>query len=283
MMLVMSLGLALQWDPAELDRERITAHLRQTEADLRARDVSGLGAQQRRARAENLDALHGYWVRGVYPHNHYVPGQRVPVFIDDDGRACAVGQLMIESGALELALEVAASERLEYVATIETKGVIAWAEASGLTLTELARIQPSYCGCGDEPVEPVCGADGNTYPNTCLSWCAGVKVEQQGPCPGSSESGDGITDGATTGESGSSSSGTSSTTADDPSSSTTGGGSGSAGAPSTSTGASSTSDAAVDSSSGLPQGQARGSGCRIGGAGSSAWLVLALLGWRRRP
>lgn len=243
-------------DPVALDQVRITAHLEQTEADLRARDVSHLSAEQQAARAANLDALHRYWVRGVYPQNTDVPGLRVPVFIDHGGRACAVGQLMIDSGAADLAHHIAADERLEYLATIETEGVPAWIESSGLTFAELARIQPSYCGCSSDEVEPVCGTDGTTYPNACMATqCAGVEIQHEGPCEGNGESGDGETEGASTGEEGEESS----TTGDDE---------GDEG-----------SEPKTDAK------QEDDGGCRAGGAPGSGWAFAFLgvvLAWRRR-
>jgi len=36
--------------------------------------------------------------------------------------------------------------------------------------------------CNDEPLEPVCGRDGNTYDNTCFAECIGVQVEKEGKC-----------------------------------------------------------------------------------------------------
>jgi len=247
--LFVAVNLAGFPEPTTLDHARITEHLQRTEHDLRAKDVSDLSLAQQTARAENLDALHRYWVRGVYPHNTYVPGVRVPVFIDADGRACAVGQLMIDSGAEVLAQHIAMDERLEYLATIETQGVEHWIEASGLTFDELARIQPSYCGCGDQGTDPVCGVDGETYPNACMATqCAGVEIEHDGPCEGNSESGDGETEGATSGGAGSSSSG----------------------------------ETGSDEEGGTPETQSQSSGCSLGGgSAASLWCVL-VLGWRRR-
>jgi hypothetical protein len=83
----------------DLDRERIRTHLSEVERLLRARDVNGLSPELRHARARNLDELHAYWMRGVFPRNHDFPEHRVPYFIDAEGRACAVGHLMIASGA----------------------------------------------------------------------------------------------------------------------------------------------------------------------------------------
>ncbi|MGH1346639.1 MAG: Kazal-type serine protease inhibitor domain-containing protein [Nannocystales bacterium] len=194
----LGLSVATNADPVELDRRRITAHLKQTEAVLRARDVSSLSPALQRNRVAGLDALHRYWVRGVYPVNALTHGLRTPIFIDHGGRACAVGQIMLETGASELAQRVAQRERVEYLATIDTEGVARWIGASGFSFAELARIQPSYCNCEDQPLEPVCGVDGETYPNACLAVdCAGVEIDVDGPCEGNGESGDGETDGAT--------------------------------------------------------------------------------------
>src|SRR5262245_15654670 len=86
----------------DLARERIRAHLSQVERTLRAVDAGGLPPGLARERARNLDRLHEYWVRGVFPRNHRFPEGRVPFFIDGEERACAVGHLMIESGRGEL-------------------------------------------------------------------------------------------------------------------------------------------------------------------------------------
>lgn len=78
---------------------QIQAHLERTEAELRQVDSS---VQNRR---ELLDRLHEYRLRGRFPHNDGYSGQS-PVFIDEHGTACAVGQLIIDSGHGELARTV---------------------------------------------------------------------------------------------------------------------------------------------------------------------------------
>ena len=47
------------------------------------------------------------------------------------------------------------------------------------------RTRPS-CVC-PRLVQPVCGDDGQTYPNTCLATCAGAAVVAQGGCAGNGE------------------------------------------------------------------------------------------------
>src|SRR5690349_3600589 len=89
-------------DPAE-DSARITAHLTNVATVLAERDVDDLEPAQREARRAGLAALRAYVAEGVYPHNTDFPGELVPYFIDDEGRDCAVGRILIASGGAELA------------------------------------------------------------------------------------------------------------------------------------------------------------------------------------
>ncbi|MBX2974270.1 MAG: T9SS type A sorting domain-containing protein, partial [Flavobacteriales bacterium] len=82
------------------------------------------------------------------PQNHVLP-YRNPIFIDPHGTACAVGQLMIESGHRDLAERIDAAMETGYLAEIIaderfTAPVSAWATEHGFTADELAWIQPGY-------------------------------------------------------------------------------------------------------------------------------------------
>lgn len=172
----------------EADRQRIQKHLATVEADLRAVDLAalearGLDADQRDARLALIDELHSYWTTGEFPHNP-VHSPKRPYFFDAEGRACAVGQLVVASGHGELAQAVIEGENTAYLLDMQTEGLVDWADTHGFTLLELARIQPSYCGCPQEE-ELVCGADGVTYANACVATeCAGVEVAHEGACEG---------------------------------------------------------------------------------------------------
>ena len=67
---------------------RIRTRLAAVEQQLRQTDVSRLTSAQRAARARNLDVLHEYWVRAVFPKNTDFPGQMVPYFVDRYGTRC---------------------------------------------------------------------------------------------------------------------------------------------------------------------------------------------------
>jgi hypothetical protein len=164
-------------DRLEADRARIQRHLQRVEAELRAVDVSHLSEAQASARSAALDRLHEYWVAGVFPHNDYVAG-RTPVFIDEGGRACAVGDLLIHTGAADAAETIAAEENLARVPDIASVDLGPWLLAHGFTLAEAKAIQPTYCfTCDDMADDPVCGADGNVYRNACVAnECMGVAV-----------------------------------------------------------------------------------------------------------
>ncbi len=128
---------------AEVDRIRL--HLGNVESALRARDTDGLSDDRRARRATALDWLREYRQRGVFPHNHTHPGERVPVFVDEHGTHCAVGYLLKRSGETELIEQVVAADnnvRVMELAGSERFGD--WLEETGLTLAEAAWIQPKY-------------------------------------------------------------------------------------------------------------------------------------------
>ncbi|MBL7963604.1 MAG: T9SS type A sorting domain-containing protein [Flavobacteriales bacterium] len=130
------------------EADRIATHLRLVRTHLLAHTPEGLSATQAAARHQLLDDLGRYAERGLFPQNHVLP-YRNPVFIDPQYTACAVGQLMIESGDRELAECIASGINLAYVSEIlrdeQYAGSVAdWATAHGFTADELAWIQPAY-------------------------------------------------------------------------------------------------------------------------------------------
>jgi hypothetical protein len=87
--------------------------------------------------------LNGYWKAGIFPVNDYLPYKN-PVFIDRIGTHCAVGYLMQQSGAENLAQQINSEQQFAYVHEIKVAGVKEWADENGFTIDELAWIQPGY-------------------------------------------------------------------------------------------------------------------------------------------
>ncbi len=252
----------------EDDRARIQRHLRAVEVELRARDVGHLPPALQAERRRNLDRLHTYWVAGEFPHNDDFPGERVPYFIDDDGVLCAVGFLVVDSGFADVAAEIRDTENNARLLAMTHPALPAWIAASGLSAEECARIQPEYCGCGDE-FEPVCGVDGMSYVNQCFATCAGVEVDHAGVCEGEDTTTGWPAPG--TGESG------------DATGSESTGGSTSTGAGETSTGDAGPGDASSSDTGDEESKPRSGGGCRTTGEAPAAALLglLGLLALRR--
>jgi len=125
------------------ETDRIADHLHRVAERLAARslkDTAWAAAQRRRML---LDTLSAYADRGMFPKNHTITG-RTPVFIDEDGTACAVGQLMISSGHAALAERIHNEMNLAYIHAIDLPEVAVWASTHGFSTDELAWIQPTY-------------------------------------------------------------------------------------------------------------------------------------------
>jgi hypothetical protein len=125
------------------EREILRVHLRLVEQVLRSRPVTHLSTSQQQNRAQHLDHLHQYWLTEGLPVNT-THSYRLPIFIDGQDNFCAVGYLLKLSGNERIAREIAATQRYAYVPEIAHPDLQDWATASGLTLEELAWIQPGY-------------------------------------------------------------------------------------------------------------------------------------------
>ena len=143
---------------------RIRARLAVVERSLRAKDVSVWSPTERIARSRNLDVLHEYWVRGVFPKNTSVPGARVPFFVDRNGTRCAMAYLIEQSGRGDLVARVAATNNNARIRDLKADPeLVAWLRANGLTAGEAGLIQPSY---GGPPPAPPADAASVGYKTT---------------------------------------------------------------------------------------------------------------------
>ncbi len=165
--LVLAAGSPVPWSsPAAAETARIRARLVAVERSLRAKDVSAWSPTERIARSRNLEVLHEYWVRGVFPRNTSVPGARVPIFVDRYGTRCAMAYLIERSGRSDLVARVAGTNNYAWIRDLKADPeLVAWLRANGLTVGEAALIQPSYDGGWFTP-PPDAGAASVGYKTT---------------------------------------------------------------------------------------------------------------------
>jgi len=131
---------------ADDERVRMAAHLKYVHGWLASRPATRPELAGKRAAL--LEALQRYIAKGTTPQNTNLPW-RTPVFIDDEGRICAVGYLIESSVGRALPEKIAKLHKYDFLEDIAAAmpEVAQWIEESGLTLEELASIQPAY----DEP------------------------------------------------------------------------------------------------------------------------------------
>lgn len=136
-------GIQLLQSSARIHKNAIIQHLFIVEKTLRNRSIEHLNATQKINRLRNLDVLYQYASIGIVPTNNYVK-YTTPVFIDRKGVHCAVGYLIKESGFQNLAKAIDSKQKFAYIKDINNEELLVWQNESGLSLEELAWIQPGY-------------------------------------------------------------------------------------------------------------------------------------------
>lgn len=130
---------------------RIRTHLSYVEKLLRSRVPSTVSTSLMPRRQQMLDLLHTYHQQGVFPSQDAYEGRR-PNFIDEQGRLCAVGYLIAQTAGIGLAREIDKDYSYAYLPEMKSSKLAAWAEKSGLTIEELAMIQPRYVTPEEEQI-----------------------------------------------------------------------------------------------------------------------------------
>ena len=138
------LSAQLGYVDGESERDRIRGHLLFAHDLLAAADTSGLSPALRAARAKNLDVLARYARAGQFPRNDDHPDALRPTFVDERGEICAVGALFASERGYPAAVRVAEQYKYAFIVELADPELLAWQKTSGLSLDELAVIQPSY-------------------------------------------------------------------------------------------------------------------------------------------
>lgn len=116
----------------------------QTDSLLDCRDLHACYEVLATRRAEQIERLHSYAMRGEFPRNVDFPNQSIPYFVDHRGTPCAVADLMLKSGQ-SCAVKSISSANNHVRIMDATSGPLAdWALESGLLQEECALIQPEY-------------------------------------------------------------------------------------------------------------------------------------------
>jgi hypothetical protein len=125
---------------------RLRAHFDSVDTELRTRDVSYLSVEQRASRAKLIAWLREYRDVGRFPENDRFP-DRVPFFRDSQRTLCAMAYLIDRSGRGDIVDHIAKTRNNAYIRELtDDRALVAWLDASGLSVSEAARIQPAYDG-----------------------------------------------------------------------------------------------------------------------------------------
>jgi hypothetical protein len=126
---------------------RLRAHFDSVDQELRARDVSRLNASQRAMRTKLIAWLRDYRNAGTFPENDRFADRAMPFFRDSHGTLCAMAYLVDRSGGGDIVDHIARTRNNAFIRELtDDPALVAWLEASGLTVDEAARIQPQYGG-----------------------------------------------------------------------------------------------------------------------------------------
>jgi hypothetical protein len=109
-----------------------------------ARSLNEMYERLAARRIVQLDRLRKYAAAGKFPQNIHFPGQFVPYFVDHEGTACAVGQLMLDDGWHEVVLSIVEASNHIRIEDAHDHPLLEWIASSGLTQKECALIQPGY-------------------------------------------------------------------------------------------------------------------------------------------
>ncbi|MGH0033090.1 MAG: PEP-CTERM sorting domain-containing protein [Myxococcota bacterium] len=128
-------------DPG-LERARLVAHFDRVLERLEAGRAPAPDLEERRAL--QIERLRRYRDAGRFPLNREGHGLTLPIFVDAEDTACAVGWLMREDGWRAEVEAIRRADNHVYVDDVEDGPLLAWVATSGLTREEAAIIQPGY-------------------------------------------------------------------------------------------------------------------------------------------
>jgi hypothetical protein len=128
-----------------LEVARLRAHFDSVDAELHHAKALQLTPSQRRIRATLIGWLQEYRDAGKFPRNDRFPDRAMPFFRDGHGALCAMAYLIERSGRRDLVNRIASTQNNGFVAELANdRELHGWLDSAGLSVTEAARIQPTY-------------------------------------------------------------------------------------------------------------------------------------------
>ena len=124
------------------ERERISSHLNYVLQILKNSPATKPSLQNQRNL--NIDLLADYIKLAEFPRDVDYHPERRPCFIDHSGNICAVGYLLEKTKSREEAERINTIYQYEYLLEMKDTALLKWQKQSGLSLRELAMIQPTY-------------------------------------------------------------------------------------------------------------------------------------------
>jgi hypothetical protein len=124
---------------------RLRAHFDSVDTELRTSDVSHLSAQKRASRTKLIGWLREYRDAGRFPINDRFANLTIPFFRDSQGTLCAMAYLVDRTGRGDIVDRIARTRNNAYIPELtDDRDLVGWLDASGLSVSEAARIQPAY-------------------------------------------------------------------------------------------------------------------------------------------
>lgn len=128
-----------------LEVARLRAHFDSVDAELRRATALQLTPSQRTARATLIGWLREYRDAGRFPRNDRFPELAMPFFRDGHGALCAMAYLIERSGRRDLVDRIARTRNNAFIAELANDPALrVWLDSVGVSVTEAARIQPTY-------------------------------------------------------------------------------------------------------------------------------------------
>jgi hypothetical protein len=138
-------GIETSPSPTDCIRAHLNLVVSLLESDRFA--PSRLTSAQKQNRNNCISLLRNYMEAGVFPYDFIYDDPttiRRPCFKDDSNNLCAVGHLIARTAGMDVVDKINNAFKFEYIRDMDHAMLAEWHVDQGLSLIELAMIQPTY-------------------------------------------------------------------------------------------------------------------------------------------